>query len=353
MMLGLGIAGLSINFLSGYSAGLFHLMSHAVFKASLFLAAGWVLHVADTRFMDEMGGLSKTLKLTSIAMWLAGLSLMGIPPFSGFWTKDSVLTATFLSNQYLLYAIGLVTVLLTAIYTTRMLGITFAGRHSKHLEEVEESGHHVHEANPIIFIPYFLLAIASLILGLAYPFYVGPLTTYLQSTFTLVPANVPVTSVAPLSYSDITLIGLSGGIAIIGLIIGYLLYFRRPYHLHTDAGGIYSFLWHRWYLDAIYNKIFVNGVLRAASGLYNAIELHIWDRFNVVVARDIVGYSRASEKIDTGVVDRGVNNVAIYGSRISNAFRKIQTGVTEQYVIMFVLGIFLLVLYILFISGAR
>src|SRR5881296_3281515 len=89
MMMGLGVAGLSANFIAGYSAGLLQLMSHAIFKASLFLAAGWVIHATGTRFMDQMGGLAKALKLTSIAMIFAGLSLMGILPFSGFWTKDA------------------------------------------------------------------------------------------------------------------------------------------------------------------------------------------------------------------------------------------------------------------------
>src|SRR6266566_128570 len=136
MMLALGVAGLSANFLAGYIAGLFHLLSHAVFKASLFLAAGWVLHVTESRFMDEMGGLAKAMRLTSRAMLLAGLSLMGIPPFSGFWTKDAILSAAFQGGQYILYAIGLGTVLLTAFYTTRMLGITFAGKPSSNVEEL-------------------------------------------------------------------------------------------------------------------------------------------------------------------------------------------------------------------------
>src|SRR2546428_4089742 len=135
MMMGLGVAGLSANFIAGYSAGLLQLMSHAIFKASLFLAAGWVIHATGTRFMDQMGGLAKAMRLTSIAMIFAGLSLMGIFPFSGFWTKDAILSATFESSQYILYAIGLGTVLLTAFYTTRMLGITFAGKASRNLED--------------------------------------------------------------------------------------------------------------------------------------------------------------------------------------------------------------------------
>ncbi len=127
MMLALGVAGLSVDFATGYTAGLFHLMSHAIFKAALFLAAGWVLHATETRFMDQMGGLAKGMRLTAAAMLLAGLSLMGIPPLSGFWTKDAVLSATFQADQlvlsrYALYGLGILTVVLTAFYTMRMLG---------------------------------------------------------------------------------------------------------------------------------------------------------------------------------------------------------------------------------------
>ncbi len=353
MMLGLGIAGLSVNFLAGYTGGLLHLMSHAVFKASLFLAAGWVLHAADSRFMDEMGGLSKAMKLTTVAMFLPGLSLMGIPPFSGFWTKDSILSATFQANQFLLYAIGLGTVFLTAIYTVRMLGITFMGKPSKHMEEIEESGKDVHEAKSTMLIPYLLLALGSLALGLAYPFYVGPLTNYLQGTFNLAAFSLPLSPVAIVSLRDSLLIVVSAGVAVLGAVIGYLMYFRRPYVPSAKMGMLHSFLWHRWYFDAVYYKVFVNGLYALGRALYSTIEVRIWERFNTIVARDVVEYSRASERIDTSVVDKGVNNIASYGSRVSTLFRRIQTGVTEQYVMMIALGIFLLVLYMLFVSGAR
>src|SRR5207245_4624243 len=116
------------NFLAGYTAGLCHLLSHAVFKASLFLAAGWVLHVAESRFMDEMGGLSKATKSTSASTLLAGLSLMGIPLFSGFWTKDAILSLSFPGGQYILYGLALITAFVRGRYTVRTLGIALAGK---------------------------------------------------------------------------------------------------------------------------------------------------------------------------------------------------------------------------------
>src|SRR5881296_762502 len=250
MMMGLGVAGLSANFIAGYSAGLLQLMSHAIFKASLFLAAGWVIHTTGTRFMDQMGGLAKALKLTSIAMIFAGLSLMGIPPFSGFWTKDAILSATFESSQYILYAIGLGTVLLTAFYTTRMLGITFAGKASKHLEEPQKEGNHDSEAGLTMLIPYLALAVASLALGVLYPFYSGSLTNFLRGTFQSLPPILSGESVPGLSTTDIILVAASTSMAAIGLALGYVRYFRRPYEAPTKMKGLRGFLWYRWYIDA-------------------------------------------------------------------------------------------------------
>jgi NADH-quinone oxidoreductase subunit L len=353
MMMGLGIAGLSANFIAGYSAGLFQLMSHAIFKASLFLAAGWVIHATGSRFMDQMGGLAKAMRLTSVAMLLAGLSLMGIPPFSGFWTKDAILSAAFQSNQYLLYAIGLATVLLTAFYTTRMLGITFAGKPSSNVEELEKEGKHVHEAGLVMLVPYLALAVASLGLGVLYPFYSGPLTDYIMGTFQSLPPGLPIGTVPGFSTTDIILFAASSGMAAIGLALGYLRYFRKQYQAPTTMGGLRGFLWHRWYIDAIYYKVFVGGLTRASRGLYRYVEQGIWERLSPTVARDIIDYTTASGTLDSTVVDKGVNDVARAGSRLSNLFRRLQSGVTEQYVITFAIGIILLLIYMIFVIGAR
>jgi NADH-quinone oxidoreductase subunit L len=353
MMMGLGIAGLSANFIAGYSASLMQLMSHAVFKAALFLAAGWVIHATESRFMDQMGGLAKAMRLTSVAMLLAGLSLIGIPPFSGFWTKDAILSATFQSSQYLLYAIGLGTVLLTAFYTTRMLGITFAGKQSSNVEELEKQGHQMHEANLVMLVPYLLLAIGSLALGLLYPIYSGALTNYLAGTLTYLTPSLPVGSVPGYSTTDILLLGTSVAVAAIGLALGYLRYFRRQYQMPTQIGGLRGFLWHRWYIDAIYYKVFVIGLLRVSRGIYRYVEQGIWERLSPVVARDVIDYTTASGALDSSVVDKGVNDVASAGSRLSNLLRRLQNGVTEQYVIIFAIGIILLLIYMIFVIGAR
>ena len=350
MMMALGIAGLSADFISGYSAGLFQLMSHAIFKASLFLAAGWVIHATETRFMDQMGGLAKAMRLTSVSMLLAGLSLIGIPPFSGFWTKDAILSSAFQSSQLVFYGIGLATVLLTAFYTTRMLGITFTGKPSTHVDELAEEGKPVHEAGLSMLVPYLLLAVASLGLGIFYPLYGGPLTSYLARSL---PVALSIGTVPALSTTEALLYGVSIAMAGVGLALGYVLYFRRPYAIPAKVFGLRAFLWHRWYLDAINYRVFVGGLTGASRGLYRYVEQGIWDKLSPSVARDVIDYSQASGVLDSKVVDGAVNDVATAGSRLSNLLRRLQSGVTEQYIISFAIGIALLLIYMIFVVGAR
>lgn len=118
-------------------------------------------------------------------------------------------------------------------------------------------------------------------------------------------------------------------------------------------GALRSFLWHRWYLDAIYYKVFVNGLTKASVGLYHYVEQGVWDRLSPTIARDVIDYATASGTLDSEVVDRGVNDVATAGSRLSNLLRRLQSGVTEQYVITFAIGIILLLIYMIFVIGAR
>ena len=352
MMLGLGIAGLGANFALGYTAGLFHLMSHAIFKASLFLAAGWVIHAAESRFMDEMGGLAKGMRLTAAAMLLAGLSLMGIPPLSGFWTKDAVLSASFEANQYLLYGLGIATVLLTGFYTMRMLGMTFSGKPSAHLAELEHEGSHVHEARFTMLLPYLLLAVGSLIIGIAFPLIDPPLTNYLEGTFSVLRIAIPSGAPPESGTLSITLVAISVAVALAGAALGYIRYFNKEHHQITKPGGLQGFLWNRWYVNAIYYKIFVNGSMRVANGLYRYVEKGVWDPLNYVIARNVVEYSKASRQLDERVVDQAVNDVSTEGSRLSNIMKRFQTGVTQQYVISFAIGVLLLLAYMIFVIGA-
>src|ERR671910_1352115 len=169
MMMAIGIAGLSLNFVDGYTAGFFHLMSHAMFKASLFMGAGALLHGVGSRFMSDMGGLKTQMKKTYVFMLLASLSLAAAPLFTlGFWSKDAIF-ASVLESGYAfwlpLFIVAVVVAVMTAFYTFRMIGMAFFGKKSRHIEEMEHRGHHVHEAGPRMWVPYAILAIASIAIG--------------------------------------------------------------------------------------------------------------------------------------------------------------------------------------------
>jgi len=248
------------------------------------------------------------------------------------------------------YGIGLATVLLTAFYTTRMLGITFAGKPSSHVDELAEEGKLAHEAGLTMLVPYLTLAIASLALGIFYPFYSEPLTNYIASSL---PAALSIGAVPGLTITEVLLYGASIAVAGVGLIVGYLVYFRRPYVVPTKVTGLRAFLWHRWYLDAINYRVFVGGLTSASRGLYKYVEQGIWDRLSPTVARDVIDYSQASGVLDSQVVDGAVNDLATAGSRLSNLLRRLQSGVTEQYIISFAIGIALLLIYMIFVVGAR
>src|SRR3990167_1481501 len=170
MMMVLGIAGLSQQFVNGYTAGFFHLISHAMFKASLFMAAGSLLHVVGSRFMTDIGGLLKNMKKTYAFMWAAGLALMGAPFITtGFWSKDAIFAAVYESgNTWALpiFIIAVLTAVITAFYTTRMLGLVFYGSKSKHIQKMEEEGHHIHEAPLSMWIPYGILAVLTIGIGI-------------------------------------------------------------------------------------------------------------------------------------------------------------------------------------------
>jgi NADH-quinone oxidoreductase subunit L len=205
MMMALGIAGLSTQFVDGYTAGFFHLMSHAMFKASLFMAAGAILHIVGSRFMTDMGGLRKNMNKTFVFMLISALSLAGAPLItSGFWSKDAIFAALLesgTSSGGALFFIAFIVAILTAFYSFRMVGMVFFGTKSKHIQTIEQTSynkslsvssqqsrpsnehnldehtldehttqqnrkHPIHEVSPIMWIPFAILAIATVLIGL-------------------------------------------------------------------------------------------------------------------------------------------------------------------------------------------
>ncbi len=241
-------------------AGLSHLVSHAVFKASLFLIAGWLIHVAHSRFIDHMGGYAKYMKITAVSLWLAGLSLAGIPPFSGFFSKESILFYLEEAHAPLLLAAGVVTAGLTAAYTTRMIVRVL------HLEPLERREQHPHEAPLLMLAPYTILALASIILGVAWSSVTGALAQAAKVTASVLEAVMLELHVTQLTYIVIALSG--GSLVAVGAVYLVLRYdFRSLLERNSLARIVHDFLFDRWYINSIYYIVVVGMFAAAIQGL--------------------------------------------------------------------------------------
>jgi NADH-quinone oxidoreductase subunit L len=365
MMLAVGVAGLSADFSQGLSAGLYHLMSHAIFKACLFLAAGALIHAADSKYINEMGGMRGRMRVTFAAFLVAAASLSGIPPFSGFWSKDAVLGAAWGSGQYALFAVGALTAGLTAFYSFRLLGMVFFGGRSKKLEQVEGLGHKVHEPSPVMWVPYSILAVGTIIIGLGAT--VGLVVPALNVEATLesaasgyIRALFPSQVLSPPSGPvDLPSSALTGLFVAIGFFAAWTFYLARrtsPSRFVGDSGfmhGLYVFLEKRWYINALYYKVFVNAPMAGSAFLSEKFDRQ--GLFRVNEAGSVLGFyvSSAGNWVDVSIVDKTANGFSSAGQALSRVVRRIQTGIVEQYAQVFAIGIILLIVFFLLAIGAK
>jgi NADH-quinone oxidoreductase subunit L len=354
MMLGIGAGGLASEFLLGLSAGIFHLVTHAFFKAAAFLAAGAILHAVESRFMGDMGGLRHSMKITFASMVIALLALSGVPPLSGFWSKDAVIAATVMTGQWPLMFFAWVTVGLTFLYSLKVIGLVFIAPPSEHVKKLEEEGHHVHEAPRVMWVPYAIMAGATVAIGLA-----GP---YVESFFThsLAMSTTPISevgsSVSSSAEAQAAFVASVGSLAmlVVGGVFGYLLYISgklKPTSVVGEKGfarSLYNLLWNRLYINPAYYKVFVYGTISAAASLRRRIELGLFDKISGAVAELSIDVSRGGQRIDLGFIDGTINGIASNGRKFSNAVKRIQSGVPQEYVTVFVLGLFALIVAVLF-----
>ena len=339
MMMALGVAGLSQQFVDGYTAGFFHLISHAMFKASLFMAAGSLLHVVGSRFMTDMGGLRKQMRKTYAFMWAAGLALMGAPFITtGFWSKDAIFAAVYESGNTWampIFAIAVLTAVITAFYTTRMIGMVFFGNKSKHIERMESEGHHIHEAPMSMWVPYGILAALTIgigVIGLTAEEGIHELfTEYLAESFGIHSINVE-EAVSPLPgfLSGINPIALGASLAAfaIGFGLGYIFYIGRwvdPVKFVNSNlffYAIHKVILNRWYLNAIIYWSFVIAPLWLARGMWRYFE---------------------KTAIDTGM-NVGLERAVAWSAKVVQGT---QTGVAQSYLYVFGAGILFVVLILL------
>jgi NADH-quinone oxidoreductase subunit L len=357
MMLAIGVGGMGLQFAAGYTAGLFHLMNHAIFKAAAFMAAGAVIHSCETRFMDEMGGIRSSMKFTFAAMLISVLALSGVPPFSGFWSKDAILATTWEAGQFWLYLVAAVTAALTFIYSLKIIGSVFLGPKSGHVRELEQEGMVVHEVRPIMYVPYLLLAASTVVIGLAGPLIEQALAGFLSRGITLIgvePDRAPAAGVQYLS-PEVAVALTTALVLVSGGAVGYSLYVSKKIDTSNILRNpllkaVYNFLWNRLYVNAAYYLGFVNGALALSGSLARKVEAGFFDRVSSGISDISVGLSRGGDRFDLRVVDGAVNGVAATGKRFSSAVAKLQSGVAQQYLLVFAFGVFLVVVALVFLG---
>ena len=302
-----------------FSAGIFHLMTHAFFKALLFLAAGSVIHaMGSEQNMQHMGGLSKKIRWTYITMLTATLAIAGFPPLAGFFSKDSILLSAFLSENggpnvgHVLYGFGLLTALLTAFYMFRLVFLTFHGK-----QRYDDHHVHVHESPKSMLVPLMILAVLSVVGGwLAAPGLVGG-TDYFAKF--LDPVFGGGESAAPESAAralEIPLAGVAFLTALLGLAIALWLYLKqpgKPEALAKSMKGAYTTLLNKYYVDELYAAVIVNPLMWLST---NAL----W------------------KVADVGAIDGTVNGIADTATAIGDSVRHTQSGNTRSYAVWVVIG---------------
>jgi NADH-quinone oxidoreductase subunit L len=354
MMLGIGAGGLASQFVLGLTAGFFHLVTHALFKAGAFLAAGAILHAVESKFIGDMGGLRNSMKITFVSMVIALLALSGVPPLSGFWSKDAVITATVLTGQLPLMLLAWGTVALTFLYSLKVIGLVFYSPKSAHVRKLEEEGHHIHEAPALMWVPYVILAAVTIGIGLTGPYIESLFRTALATTATPLGASTPELSPAVEQNASFTATVGSLIMLTVGGIFGYLIYISgrlKPASIVGEQGigrAVYNFLWNRWYINPVYYRAFVYGTISEAVAIKNTVENGYFDMISGAVALVSIDISKGGEGIDLGIVDAWINGMANSGKRFSSTVSRLQTGVPQVYVTVFALCFFAVIVIVLF-----
>jgi NADH-quinone oxidoreductase subunit L len=331
-----------------YSAGIFHLMTHAFFKALLFLAAGSVIHaVGGEQDMMKMGGLRQKIPITYWTMLIATLAIAGIPGFAGFFSKDEILEAAGAGPRanFLLWLLGIVGAGLTSFYMFRLIFLTFFGT-----PRYDEQHVHVHESPRNMTIPLTILAFCSIFGGwFAAPHLVGG-TEYFQrflapvfSMYAPQPTTPQAASLAGNPESGMAhnpalelahaILSWPVGVAIAGFLLAWWLYIRNPdapKRLAASVRGLYSLVFHKYYVDEIYSALIVRPLLWISTNVF-------W------------------HAIDEGLIDGVVNGSARAARAAGGRARELQSGNTRSYASWVLVGVlgFTVLLLALYLRGAQ
>ena len=295
----LGLMFLALG-VGAYTAGIFHVMTHAFFKALLFLGAGSVIHAMHhEQDVMKMGGLRKYLPITHITFLIACLAISGIPPFSGFFSKDEILMAA-LEKKPIFYVLGVATSLMTTFYMFRLYFLTFSGK----FRGTESQAHHLHESPKAMTYPLIVLAALSIGGGL-----VGIPAVFMEDSHILGKFLAPVVASQEITHPAIHLthsteLALMGGL--IALILLMIFIASKKYANLTEAensdSGISKVLANKWYVDELYNAIIVKPIEVLSSFLSRIVDNKIIDGFVNGIGRSVQYSARQLRLLQSGQV---------------------------------------------------
>lgn len=305
-----------------YVAAVFHLVTHAFFKALMFLGSGSVIHgMHEEQDIRKMGGLKNKMKITYVTFLLGAIAISGIPPFSGFFSKDEILYKTFINAGILPYLLVLITAAFTAFYMFRLVGLTFFGKPRY------GSNVHPHESPSTMTIPLIILAVLSVFggfIGLPHIFGYNVLEHWLEPVFansySIIQTWRP-DSIHSVS-TEIILILVSVVVAAASIFISFRKYSKQE--SFEEEKGFGKVLENKYYLDEVYDKTVVDPIFKTSDRL-------LWKIF------------------DVKFIDGIVNSAANFASRTSIDWKKLQTGVIQDYGTFAVAGVIIIILYFLFV----
>jgi NADH-quinone oxidoreductase subunit L len=319
----LGLMFLALG-VGAYTTALFHVMTHAFFKALLFLGAGSVIHaMSGEQDIRKMGGLRKALPITFATFLIGSLAISGIPPFSGFFSKDEILAKAFEQHQYVLWSLGVAVSMMTAFYMFRLLFLTFSGD----FRGTSEQKHHLHESPLTMTIPLMVLALLATVggfVGLPHVFHVPHyFNEFLDPVIYELSGNAA--AHAHLSVStEWTLMGIAVAGALFSIGLAFSMYVKGKQMPSDDQqySGLGKVIYNKMYIDEIYDALFVKPVQKVSEILYKVV--------------------------DQILIDGIVNLTAKVTMTSGNIIRSIQTGHSAFYILamvltlIFILGYFLI-----------
>ncbi len=321
-----------------FSAGIFHLMTHAFFKGLLFLGAGSVIHaVGGEQDMRKMGGLRSYIPWTFLTMLIATLAIAGIPPLAGFWSKDEILWKAFSSEHgsWVFWLVGVITAFITSFYMFRLLFMTFFGDyHGAHVDEHGHGSHghdghsEPHESPMVMLIPLMILAVLSIVGGL-----VGignHFEHFLSPVFGSGEAADAATEAAGRG-TEFLLMGISVLAAFLGLALAWTLYVSKPYlpqKIADALGSFYNTVLNKYYVDELYAKIFVKPLVDGSTSI-------LW------------------QGVDRKIIDDSINDAADGARHVSDEVRHMQSGNLRSYAGWIAAGAAVVIAYMIWLGVGR